>query len=125
MRLTGDDVRSLREQLKEDQSTFGRRFLVSRRTVIRWEQRGHAFGLRRHGGERWDEVRSLRHAEANAGRDLLNTSYTVYWRYGSTRLGVPERDEQAARDLAAEAVALGADDVRVLARIERIEKKPT
>jgi flagellar biosynthesis GTPase FlhF len=43
MNVTGADIRKVREQLGEDQTVFGTRFDVHRRTVIRWEKGGHSF----------------------------------------------------------------------------------
>ena len=43
MNITGADIRKVREQLGEDQTVFGTRFDVHRRTVIRWEKGDHMF----------------------------------------------------------------------------------
>lgn len=40
---TGEEIRRVRQALGEDQTKFGARFDVTRRTVIRWEKSGHRF----------------------------------------------------------------------------------
>ena len=41
--IEGVEVRRIRKLLKEDQTAFGKRFGVTRRTIIRWEKSGHNF----------------------------------------------------------------------------------
>ena len=43
MRIDGAKIRKVREQLGEDQTVFGTRFGVHRRTIIRWEKAGNYF----------------------------------------------------------------------------------
>ena len=43
VRIEGNVILRVRRLLHEDQSEFGSRFGVCRRTVIRWEQDGHIF----------------------------------------------------------------------------------
>lgn len=43
LHVEGAEVRRVREQLGEDQTTFGARWGKHRRTVIRWEQKGTRF----------------------------------------------------------------------------------
>lgn len=117
MKLAGEEIRALRLQLKEEQHAFGRRFLVTRRTVIRWEQGGHCFGARWHGLQLWDERDALEHAAAQAGRNLHRERlfFAVQWHDTNYTTRSHElRDEREAFDLAAELLALdGAESVRV------------
>lgn len=127
VKLAGEEIRALRLQLKEEQHAFGRRFLVTRRTVIRWEQGGHDFGVRWHGAHHWDEEAALSHATAQAAMRRLCDRHRVFfsvswWDHGGTWWGHrtryhETRDEREAHDLAAELLALlppqGAASVRV------------
>lgn len=40
MKVSGADIREVRKALGESQTTFGERFRVTKRTIIRWEKDG-------------------------------------------------------------------------------------
>lgn len=75
VRIEGNVILRVRRLLYEDQSEFGSRFGVCRRTVIRWEQNGHIFlsydSYRRNAG-RGEKSSEELWADAVAGRKNLS-----------------------------------------------------
>ncbi len=107
MNVTGAEIRKVREQLGEDQTVFGSRFGVHRRTIIRWEKGGHSFSEwgswkrsdRKTEADLWKAVAVL--AEASAARAEKKLK-----RKSTTALATRKSTSARRRNSASKAVAV-------------------
>ncbi|HJX19110.1 MAG TPA: hypothetical protein VJ437_13085 [Acidiferrobacterales bacterium] len=104
---TGEEIRRVRQALGEDQTVFGTRFGVHRRTIIRWEKGGHSFSEwgswerpdRKTEADLWKAVVTLAESSAAKAEKKLK-------RKSTTALGARKPKAARRRQSASKAVAV-------------------